>query len=197
MPSARGKRPARKRGAGAAWHDLDARFPAITQHGCDLRRRRRQDYEQRQFAIGGQPVGLIGAAFVFGKDDRIGGDDPAQPRGNLLATGDDRRIGRRHVHARPPRCLAAAAPKGCGPATGSSALTGLEARVGLVDDVDPALAPHDPAVLVAFLQRLQGISNLHRSDPGANEAPKIGSGPRPVNSRPRAGGRSAPRNNNI
>src|SRR5262245_39315476 len=33
----------------------------------------------------------------------------------------------------------------------ASALAGLEARVRLVDDVDPALAAHDAAVLVPFL----------------------------------------------
>ena len=35
------------------------------------------------------------------------------------------------------------------------ALAGLEARIGLVDDVDPALAAHDAAVLVPFLGRFQ------------------------------------------
>src|SRR5258707_1116278 len=36
-----------------------------------------------------------------------------------------------------------------------SALTGFEARVDFVDHVDPPLAPHHAAVLVAFLQCLQ------------------------------------------
>ena len=37
------------------------------------------------------------------------------------------------------------------------ALARLVARVRLVDDVDPALAPHNAAVLVALLERFQGI----------------------------------------
>src|SRR5262249_51805258 len=41
------------------------------------------------------------------------------------------------------------------------ALTRLEARVGLVDDVDAALAAHDAAVLVARLHRLQRMADLH------------------------------------
>src|SRR5690348_7744555 len=43
-----------------------------------------------------------------------------------------------------------------------SALARLEARVGLVDDVNATLPPHDPAVLVALLQRLERIGDLHR-----------------------------------
>src|ERR1700723_1828688 len=39
----------------------------------------------------------------------------------------------------------------------SSALAGLVARIGLVDDVDAAATAHDAAVLVAVLQRLQRI----------------------------------------
>src|SRR5215213_83408 len=41
------------------------------------------------------------------------------------------------------------------------ALTSLEARVGLVDDVDAALAAHDAAVLVAQLHGLEGMADLH------------------------------------
>src|ERR1044072_787981 len=44
-----------------------------------------------------------------------------------------------------------------------SALAGLEARVGLVDDVDAALAAHDAAVLVAQLHGLEGMADLHGS----------------------------------
>src|SRR5712671_767760 len=44
---------------------------------------------------------------------------------------------------------------------GCLALAGLEARIGLVDDVDAALAAHDAAVLVALLERLQRIGDLH------------------------------------
>src|ERR1051325_4520478 len=46
-------------------------------------------------------------------------------------------------------------------ATKRSALLGFEARVGLVDDVDPALAAHELAVAMARLQRLERASDLH------------------------------------
>ena len=42
-----------------------------------------------------------------------------------------------------------------------SALLGFEARVGLVDDVDPALAAHELAVAVTRLERLERASDLH------------------------------------
>jgi hypothetical protein len=45
--------------------------------------------------------------------------------------------------------------------SGLSALTSLEARVGLVDDIDPALAADDAAILIAELCRFQRITNLH------------------------------------
>jgi hypothetical protein len=42
-----------------------------------------------------------------------------------------------------------------------SALARLEAAVGLVDDIDPALAPHDTVVAVAAAQGFQGITDFH------------------------------------
>src|SRR5262249_2329494 len=55
-----------------------------------------------------------------------------------------------------------------------SALACLISWIGLVDDEGAPLAPHDAAVLVAFLQCLQRIDNLHTHvlDEGRN----IGSG---------------------
>ena len=41
------------------------------------------------------------------------------------------------------------------------ALTSLEARVLLVDHIDPAFAADDAAVLVTLLERPEGIANLH------------------------------------
>ena len=41
------------------------------------------------------------------------------------------------------------------------ALARLEARIGLVDDIDPALAADQLVVTMALGQRLQGIANLH------------------------------------
>ena len=44
---------------------------------------------------------------------------------------------------------------------GLSALAGLEAAVGLVDDVSAAMTAHDLAVAMAILQRLEGVADLH------------------------------------
>src|SRR4051812_8708179 len=54
---------------------------------------------------------------------------------------------------------------------GVLALARLEPRVGLVDDVDATLAPHQATVLVASLRRLERVANLH--------------GPVPIVSKPR------------
>src|SRR5690349_13704690 len=69
-------------------------------------------------------------------------------------------ISRRQIAARSrlPRRLTA--PRNDSLCRGS-ALAGLEARVRLVDHVDAALAPDDAAVLVALLQCLQRIGDLH------------------------------------
>src|SRR5205085_2195743 len=45
----------------------------------------------------------------------------------------------------------------------ASALAGLVALLGLVDDVNAALAAHDLVVAVAPTQRLQRVADLHRS----------------------------------
>jgi hypothetical protein len=42
-----------------------------------------------------------------------------------------------------------------------SALTGLEPRVHLVDDVGAASAAHDLAILVALFQRFQRVGDFH------------------------------------
>src|SRR5689334_25212604 len=57
-----------------------------------------------------------------------------------------------------------AQPSGCVPSpqqNGRSALLGLEPRVGLVDDIDPAAAAHDLAVAVAAFQRFERASDFH------------------------------------
>jgi hypothetical protein len=46
-----------------------------------------------------------------------------------------------------------------------SALTSLEARVRLVDDVDAALATNQTVFAVTGLQRLERILDLHFPDP--------------------------------
>ena len=41
------------------------------------------------------------------------------------------------------------------------ALAGLEARIALVDDVNPATAAHDTAVSVAFLDGFERVYDFH------------------------------------
>jgi hypothetical protein len=43
----------------------------------------------------------------------------------------------------------------------ASALAGFEAAIGLVDDVDAALAPHQPVVAVSGTQRFQRVTDFH------------------------------------
>jgi hypothetical protein len=54
---------------------------------------------------------------------------------------------------------------GFGSCLRSSALTGLEARVQLVDDVNAALAANQTVLAVTALERLERIFDLHFSDP--------------------------------
>ena len=51
------------------------------------------------------------------------------------------------------------------------ALTGLEATVGLVDHIDPALAAHHLAIAVAAFERAERVANLHRSCPHRGAQP--------------------------
>jgi hypothetical protein len=41
-------------------------------------------------------------------------------------------------------------------------LAGFEAAVGLVNDVDPALAAHNPVIAMASPEGLQGVAHFHR-----------------------------------
>ena len=61
-----------------------------------------------------------------------------------------------------------------------SALLGLEARVGLVDDVNAALAAHDFAVAVAALQRLERGTDFHGANAGMSAVAGAGHIPGPV-----------------
>src|SRR5215469_16203160 len=47
------------------------------------------------------------------------------------------------------------------PAAPKSALTGLKAAIGLVDDVDPALPAHQTIIAVPAAQGFQGITDFH------------------------------------
>ena len=46
-----------------------------------------------------------------------------------------------------------------------SALARLEARIGLVDDIDPAPAADDAAILVPVLHRFQRVNDFHGLNP--------------------------------
>ena len=70
--------PARKRGAGAARHHLDADLLAIAQDRRDLFDPRREHHDQWQLAISGQPVALIGAPLGLRDDDAFARHDLAQ-----------------------------------------------------------------------------------------------------------------------
>src|SRR6185369_4624984 len=52
-------------------------------------------------------------------------------------------------------------PAGRDRAAARSALTRLEPAVGLVDHIDPALAPHDAVVAVTAAQGFQRITDFH------------------------------------
>ena len=54
------------------------------------------------------------------------------------------------------------------------ALTGLEARVGLVDHVEAALAAHDLAIAVTVLERPERAANFHCGLPEKAKAPRTG-----------------------
>ena len=51
--------------------------------------------------------------------------------------------------------------KGRSPRRGFLSLPGLIALLGLVDDIDPALAPHEAVVAMAIAQRFQRITDFH------------------------------------
>lgn len=55
-----------------------------------------------------------------------------------------------------------------------SALTGFEPALGLVDDVNPALTTHDPAIPVARLQGAKRIPDLHVQSPVVQRACAFG-----------------------
>src|ERR1051325_455048 len=59
-------------------------------------------------------------------------------------------------HARAP-----AAPTNGRARNGRSALARLEAALGLVDDIDPALAADDAVVAMAAAQRLERVADFH------------------------------------
>ena len=76
-------------GAGAARHDLDAVLVAEAQDRRRPPRSTRQHDGERHLAIGGQAVGLEGAALVLGDDQRLRRDEPRQARDDLRPARQD------------------------------------------------------------------------------------------------------------
>ena len=67
------------------------------------------------------------------------------------------------------------------------ALAGFETAVCLIDDIDAALATHDPAITVPVLERAERVLDLH----GVSPVP-CGAGQRLVLRVPRTGARAGP-----
>jgi hypothetical protein len=72
------------------------------------------------------------------------------------------------------------------PAAPKSALTGLKAAIGLIDDVDPALSAHQAIIAVPAAQGFQGIADFHDNLGLLLFAGYIRSRPSPVNASRRA-----------
>ena len=84
---------AAQRGAGPARHDLDAVGVAELQHRRDLLGRRGQHDGQRHLAVGGEGVGLEGAALVLRRHQSLGRDKLGETGQKLVATSDHALIG--------------------------------------------------------------------------------------------------------
>ena len=84
-----GQRAAGQRRAGAAGDDLDPMRGEKFQDRRDLLGRGRQDDGERHGAVGGQRVGLVGAALVLGGDDAALAQNRREPGDDLVAGGKD------------------------------------------------------------------------------------------------------------
>src|SRR6516165_7698854 len=98
------QRAARERGAGPARHHLDAFGVAEREHAAHLRRGLGQHDDHGKLAIGGQPIGLVGAHLALGGDHALARHDGAQRRYDALAAGEHGLIRRGHCegHVRAP-----------------------------------------------------------------------------------------------
>ena len=99
------QRAPRKRGAGAARHNLDALLVAPFHNGCDLLHRLRQNHRERQLAIGRQAVGIIGTHAFTRINHAVRRHKPAQLAANLVPAVDYALIGVRHQHWSHPRSV--------------------------------------------------------------------------------------------
>ena len=89
-------RAAGQRRAGAARHDLHIHLLRQRHDRLHLRDRFRQRDDQRQRAIHGEGVAVIGAARCFVGDHALRRKNRAQPRQNLVTAREDFRLGRGH-----------------------------------------------------------------------------------------------------
>ncbi len=91
-------RTAGQRRARAPGHDIDASLVSETEHLRDLVRRRRQRHGKRLLAIRRQRIRLIGLEPQGLLDDAVGRQQAAQARDDLIAPGEDGRIGCGHAN---------------------------------------------------------------------------------------------------
>ncbi len=89
-------------GAGTARDDLDLLGVAEPQDGCHLLGGGRQDHGHGHGAVGGEPVALVGAQLLLGRDHAFAGHDLAQGRDDPVALGQDLGVRLGHLHGVAP-----------------------------------------------------------------------------------------------
>ena len=82
-----------ERRPGAACDHLDAVLVAEAHHVGDFLSRARQGDGERHLAIGGQRVGVIGAAFILGSDEAFGRQQSRKPGDDLVASRENAGVG--------------------------------------------------------------------------------------------------------
>ena len=95
-PVGEGQRAARKPGAGAARHHLDAARTAKREDAAHLAGAARQDDDHRQRPIGAETIAFEGAQRARVVDDVVGREDVAQRGDEVLAPSDHARVGLGH-----------------------------------------------------------------------------------------------------
>ena len=88
----------RERGARPARHHLDALRVTEAQHPAHLLGGFGQHDHHGQRAVGGQPIGFVGAHFPLGRYHALTRNDGPQRRHDAVAAGKHRLIQRRHRH---------------------------------------------------------------------------------------------------
>ncbi len=110
------QRPAGETGPRAARHHRHALGMTEPKDRRHLPGRGRQHHRQRRTAIGGQRVAFVGLDLGGVGNDRLPGQDRAQPRDDLGLAREDGRIGFGHLHRVVPPSLVPAP----GPSTGAA-----------------------------------------------------------------------------